>query len=322
MRAGNGGNGCVAFRREARVPKGGPDGGDGGNGGRVILRIKPGLASLGHLKAKSLLAAEHGEPGMPSCKAGRNGKDCIISVPEGTTVYRLENGTERLVDDLIDPSQSLILAKSGMGGKGNTRFKSAIDRSPVKFTQGSKGEEFEIRLVLRLKADVCLLGYPNSGHSRLLECLTGSSQKVTEYPFSTRTPKMAFLSLSHGHRIYFLDLPSLGKGASQGCGLGSDFLRHAERSRIILLVLSLEGNAEEQMAILLKELREHTEDLLKKKILLIANKIDLRDAPKEWKDLTVAVSRQELPLLGVSCESGQGLEELKEILCRELGCSR
>jgi len=312
----------VAFRREARVPKGGPDGGDGGNGGRVIVRVKPGLVSFGHSTARSRIAAEHGEPGMPSCKSGRNGKDRIIPVPEGTAVYRLENGTEHLIGDLTDPSQSLILAKAGTGGKGNARFKSATNQTPVEFTQGTKGEEIEIRLVLRLKSDVCLLGYPNSGHSRLLECLTGSSQKVTGYPFSTHTPRMAFLSLSHGHRILLLDLPSLGKGASQGGGLGSRFLRHAERSRILLLVLSLEGNGEEQLEVLLDELKSYSEDLMKKKNLVVANKIDLPGASKEWKNLAVAASKQGLFPLGVSCESGQGIEELKEKLCRELGCNR
>jgi len=309
----------VTFRREARVPKGGPDGGDGGKGGDVLLSCDPQLDSLGHLLGKSFWAAEDGQAGMPSRKKGKDGEDLLLPVPSGTTVYEIEGGDEIRAADMIEPAEVVLLARGGKEGKGNARYKTPVDQAPVRRTLGRQGQEKRVRLVLRLQSDVCLFGYPNSGHSRLLERLTGSSQKVTTYPFSTRTPKSAFFSPDRTRRFLVLDLPSLGEHASEGDDAGIRLLRHAERCFVLVLVVSLEQDSGHQLNVLLRALKNYGKGLAEKKTLVVANKMDLPKAEAEWTGLAEIARVEELPLLGVSCKTGFGLKQLEEKLCGSLG---
>jgi len=308
----------VAFRREARAPKGGPDGGDGGKGGDVLLSCQSQLDSLGHLLGKSLFAAEHGRDGMPSNKKGKNGEDRVLPVPIGTTAYDVKDELSTFVADMTEPKEVFLLARGGKGGKGNARYKTPVDQAPTRHTPGFSGQEKHVRLVLRLNSDICLAGYPNAGHSSLLERLTGSSQKITVYPFSTRSPKSAFLNLDKIHRSLLLDLPSLGENAPENHGSGSGFLRHAERCTVLLLVVSLERHSTHQLDLLLRSVESHGKGLLEKKLLVVANKWDLPGAKEEWTELADFAHLRNLPLVTVSCVTGFGLEDLEDRLCKLL----
>ena len=312
-KAGNGGNGCVSFRREKFIPKGGPDGGDGGHGGSVILRCDVNEDSLLPLYYQPHQKAKHAQHGMGSDRHGRNSEDCIVKVAPGTVVIDAE--TDEFVGELTKDGEELLICKGGHGGLGNTRFKSSTNQTPRQFTEGAKGEEKVFWLELKLMADVGLVGYPNAGKSTLLSQLTHAHPKIAPYPFTTINPIVGTLEYENFSRLKIADIPGLIDGAHEGVGLGHQFLRHIERSRFILFVLDMAGtddrNLTDDFLHLKEELRLHLEELSCTPYTIVANKMDSPGAEenlKEFKERTGEL------VYGISAELGEGLEPVKEYL--------
>jgi len=313
VRAGNGGNGCVSFRREKFIPKGGPDGGDGGHGGSVILRCDENEDSLLPLYYQPHQRASHAQNGMGSNCHGRNSDDCIVKVASGTVVSDAE--TNEFLGELLQPGEELVVAKGGRGGIGNVHFKSSTNQTPRQFTEGTRGEEKVLWLELKLMADVGLVGYPNAGKSTLLSRLTHAHPKIAPYPFTTINPIIGTMEYPNFSRLRIADIPGLIEGAHEGVGLGHQFLRHIERSKFILFILDMAGtddrNPTDDFLHLREELRLHLEELSCTPYLVVANKMDSPRADeflKEFKDRT-----QEL-VYPISAELGEGLEPIKEFL--------
>lgn len=313
IRAGNGGNGCVSFRREKYIPKGGPDGGDGGNGGSVILRCDANEDSLLSLYYKPHQRATHAQHGMGSQCNGRNGADCIVKIPVGTVITDAETG--EFVGEVLGDGEELLVAKGGKGGIGNIHFKSSTNQSPRQFTEGTKAEERELWLELKLVADVGLVGYPNAGKSTLLSQLTHAHPKIAPYPFTTINPIIGTLEYENFNRLRMADIPGLIEGAHEGVGLGHQFLRHIERSKFILFVLDMAGtdqrNPTDDFLHLKEELRLHLEALSCTPYLVLANKMDEPDAAKHLKEFK---ERTGETIYEISAELGEGLESVKEYL--------
>ncbi|CAK8721492.1 GTPase Obg [Candidatus Electronema halotolerans] len=273
VKAGDGGNGCVSFLREKFIPKGGPNGGDGGRGGSVYLETDSGKQSLIDFRYRSHFKAERGGNGMGSDCHGRGGKDCIIQVPVGSVVKDAE--TDEVLADLTEPGQRFLAAQGGKGGLGNTRFASSTNRTPRKATPGTSGEECWLRLELKLLADVGLIGLPNAGKSTLLSKLSAANPKVAPYPFTTLEPQLGVLHFKIAEPCIIADIPGLIEGASQGVGLGHRFLRHIERTSILLHVI--DASSEDTLAdyqVLATELAAYKEELTGRTRLLVLNKID------------------------------------------------
>ncbi len=313
VRAGNGGNGCVSFRREKFIPRGGPDGGDGGLGGSVILRCDDNEDSLLPLYYKPHQRARHAQHGMGSNCHGRNSEDCVVKVAPGTVVRDAE--TDEFLGELLEPGEELVVAKGGKGGIGNLRFKSSTNQTPRQFTEGTKGEEKVLWLELKLMADVGLVGYPNAGKSTLLSQLTHAHPKIAPYPFTTINPIVGTLEYENFSRLKIADIPGLIDGAHDGVGLGHQFLRHIERSRFILFVLDMAGtddrNPTEDFLHLKEELRLHMEELSCTPYLVVANKMDSPGADKNLKEFK---ARTDEMIYEISAELGEGLEPIKEFL--------
>ncbi|HXK52961.1 MAG TPA: GTPase ObgE, partial [bacterium] len=241
VKAGKGGDGKVSFRREKYIPKGGPDGGDGGDGGNVYLITDHNMATLLDFKSKPTYEGQNGEAGGSVQMSGAKGEDLYIKVPEGTLVYEILPDRKILLVDMVaqeDESQKVfLLARGGKGGKGNTRFKSSTNRTPIQFTKGTLGDEKDIQLEVKLVADIGLVGKPNAGKSTLINKLTNANAKTASYPFTTLTPNLGTALLKSGQNVIIADIPGLIEGASSGKGLGDDFLRHIERTRVICHVI-------------------------------------------------------------------------------------
>ncbi len=237
VRGGKGGDGCLSFRREKFVPKGGPDGGDGGHAGSVFLVAKAGVDTLLDLAGRHHYHAQNGQPGSGANCSGRNGKDLFVTVPVGTLIYDADTG--RLLKDLVDDGQQVRVAAGGRGGRGNARFASSTHQAPREFEHGTKGRERTLRLELKLIADVGFVGLPNAGKSTLLSRLTRARPKIADYPFTTRQPYLGIMELPGYRRVVLADLPGLIEGAHEGVGLGDAFLRHVERTRVILHLIDL-----------------------------------------------------------------------------------
>ncbi len=313
IRAGNGGNGCVSFRREKFIPKGGPDGGDGGHGGSVILRCDVNEDSLLPLYYKPHQRAKHAQQGMGSHCHGRNSDDCIVKVAPGTVVTDAE--TDEFLGELLNDGEELVVAKGGKGGLGNLRYKSSTNQAPREFTEGTLGEEKVLWLELKLKADVGLVGYPNAGKSTLLSRLTHAHPKIAPYPFTTINPIVGTMEYENFSRLKFADIPGLIDGAHEGVGLGHQFLRHIERSRFILFILDMAGtddrNPTDDFLHLKEELRLHMEELSCTPYLVVANKMDSPGADEKLKEFK---SRTDENIIEISAELGEGLEPIKEYL--------
>lgn len=313
VRAGNGGNGCVSFRREKFIPKGGPDGGDGGNGGSVILHCDGNEDSLLPLYYQPHQRAKHAQHGMGSQCHGKNGANCIAKVPCGTIVNDAETG--EFVGELLKEGDELVVAKGGHGGLGNVHFKSSTNQAPRQFTEGTKGEEKALWLELKLVADVGLVGYPNAGKSTLLSKLTHAHPKIAPYPFTTINPIIGTLEFENFSRLRIADIPGLIDGAHDGVGLGHEFLRHIERSRFLLFVLDMAGtderNPTDDFLHLREELRLHREELSCTPYFVVANKMDTPGADaflKEFEERTQEV------VYPISAELGVGLDPVREFL--------
>ncbi len=275
VKAGDGGNGCCSFRREKFIEFGGPNGGDGGDGGSVKLLAVNGLNTLIDFRFIQHFKAERGEDGKGNNKTGASGKELILKVPVGTQVYAEDKKT--LLFDLVKEGEKIKIATGGKGGLGNTRFKSSTNQAPRKTTNGSKGEEFEIWLELKIIADVGLVGFPNSGKSSLLSLITRAKPKIADYPFTTLNPNLGVANVDE-QEIVFADIPGLIEGAHKGVGLGDKFLKHIERCKSILHLIDInEENLVSRYKIIRNELEKYSYELLNKKEIIAFNKTDLLD---------------------------------------------
>mgnify|MGYP005749182385 CR=1 FL=1 len=276
--AGNGGNGCISFRREKFIPLGGPDGGDGGDGGSVWLEADENLNTLVDFRHQRHYRAQRGQNGMGRQMFGKAGEDVLIRVPVGTEVINV--GTEEIIGDLTRHGERLLVAQGGQGGKGNVHFKSSVNRAPRKATPGTPGEEREIRLELKLLADVGLLGFPNAGKSTFIRAVSAATPKVADYPFTTLYPNLGVVSVEMDRSFVIADIPGLIEGAADGAGLGAQFLRHVQRTRLLLHLVDIapfdEGtDPAEQVRAIEAELRKHDPAMLEKPRWLVFNKADL-----------------------------------------------
>ncbi|MDI9490623.1 MAG: GTPase ObgE [Clostridiaceae bacterium] len=278
VQAGNGGDGAVSFRREKYVPEGGPDGGDGGRGGDIYLRVNSNINTLQNYRYARKFKAESGQNGTGKMRYGKSAEDLYLEVPEGTLVY--DATSNELLADLTEQDEEFLLAKGGQGGLGNSHFKTSVRQAPRFARAGEKGEERKIKLELKLIADVGLIGFPNVGKSTLLSVVSAAKPKIANYPFTTLSPQLGVVTYSDTSFI-MADLPGLIEGASEGVGLGHDFLRHIERTRMFLHVLDPTmgdlANLIEQFEMIEYELEQYQEDLLERKRLIVINKIDIAD---------------------------------------------
>ncbi|MBK9127130.1 MAG: GTPase ObgE [Phycisphaerales bacterium] len=314
VRGGKGGDGCLSFRRELYVPKGGPDGGDGGHGGSVYLLAQEGLDTLLDLTGRHHYFADNGKPGSGGNRTGRSAEDLVVRVPVGTLVYDADTG--RLLKDLTQHDQRVRVARGGRGGKGNARFATPTHQAPREFEPGRKGQERRLRLELKLIADVGFVGLPNAGKSTLLSRLTRARPKIADYPFTTREPHLGILELPGYRRLVLADLPGLIEGAHEGVGLGDQFLRHIERTRVILHLVDLCPPAgaprpDEAYRIIRGELEKYSRALATRDELVVGNKLDLTDATAALEQLREALGR---PVHAISGVTGAGLRELSEML--------
>lgn len=318
VKAGDGGDGHVSFRREKYIAKGGPDGGDGGNGGSVYLVGDENMMTLRDFKARKRFEAQVGVQGGKKRMKGGNGEDLRIRVPLGTLIYQ-ENGV--LIGDIVEDKQELLVATGGIGGKGNDRFKSSTNQTPMQYTRGTAGEEKELKLEVKLLADVGLIGFPNAGKSTLINKLAGTSAKVANYPFTTLSPNLGVLKSRSGKEIVFADVPGLIEGASEGKGLGDEFLRHIERTRLIVHIIDSfspdAGSPEEVVEksleaykVIRKELESFGGNLIKKDEIVVLNKIDIQDVADTFEVIHEAFKKIGVPVLGISALTGLGVNEL------------
>ncbi len=318
LRAGKGGDGIVAFRREKYVPAGGPSGGDGGNGGHVVLEADANLQTLLDFKFKRLFVAADGKRGGPNRCTGSSGKDLVIKVPCGTEIRDLNTGI--VLGDLIDNGQRLFVAFGGRGGLGNAHYLSNRNRAPEKFTEGKEGEEWFLQLELKLLAEVGIIGLPNAGKSTLIAVLSSARPKIADYPFTTLVPNLGVVRRPTGDGTLFADIPGLISGAAQGAGLGHDFLRHIVRTK--LLVHLLDAGAVDPVKDMLsveKELSLYGQGLMDHPRLLVINKKELLEdrAIKELVQSLEKVSSHKV--LVISAAMGNGLSELLDQVWEELG---
>jgi GTP-binding protein len=315
IRAGDGGDGAATFRREAHVPRGGPDGGDGGRGGSIELRVDPGLTTLLDFRYKHHFKAEPGGRGLGAKRHGKSGEDLVLAVPPGTGV--LDDATGELLADLVATGQSATVARGGRGGLGNVHFATATHRTPKHAQKGEPGEQRWLRLELRLIADVGLVGLPNAGKSTLLAALTAARPKIAPYPFTTLEPNLGVMDLGddEDRRPTIADVPGLIEGASAGAGLGHAFLRHVERTRV--LVHLVDGAARDpawDFDVIREELRLHDPALLEKPLVVAFTKMDLPEALAAWPAFAAARRGEHVACVAISAESGDGLDALRALL--------
>jgi len=311
VKAGNGGDGHVSFRREKFIPKGGPDGGDGGNGGSVYFIADENLNTLLDFHSKAKHNAQEGEEGGKKKMSGGNGEDLYIRVPMGTLIYEQREKGDLLVSDLATHGEKFLIAKGGRGGKGNVHFKSSINQTPLQYTPGTQGEEKLIRLEIKLVADVGLIGMPNAGKSSLLNYLTNSNVKVANYPFTTLSPNLGAYTLRDGNTIVLADIPGLIEGASEGKGLGDDFLRHIERTRILVhLIDGFEEDPINSYDVIRKELTNYGKGLEDKPEIVVINKLDITEVKENFPNVEKLFKAKNIKSFGISTATGEGVEEL------------
>jgi len=312
VKAGDGGNGCVSFRREKYVPKGGPDGGDGGRGGDVIIQCTSNLQSLIDFRYRSHFKAERGVHGKGKDMHGRKGKSCYLQVPLGSVIKSAETG--EILADLREEGDQYVAAHGGKGGAGNPHFASGTNRTPRIAKKGQEGEEMWLFIELKLIADIGLVGLPNAGKSTLLSQLSAANPKVASYPFTTLEPQLGVLHLKHMESCIIADIPGLIEGAHEGVGLGFTFLRHIERTRILLHIL--DGSSEkalDEYHVVENELEAYNKELIDRTTLVVLNKADIAE-PDHLESLKKSLEKKGLQVAIISGLTGQGIEELKETI--------
>jgi GTPase len=319
VKAGDGGHGCIAFRREKFVPKGGPSGGDGGNGGNIYLVANPHENTLLKFRYNHIFRAERGRHGEGSNRHGRSGADLEIPVPMGTVAYDDETG--EMLHDFTQPDEHVLIAEGGRGGHGNAHFASSVNRVPRKAQDGRPGEEKTLRLELKLLADAGLVGYPNVGKSTLISRISAARPKIADYPFTTLEPQLGVVSVDMDRSFVVADIPGLIEGAHLGHGLGIQFLRHIERTRVLLHLIDVSGMSErdpiDEFHAIDSELAEHNPELPKKPKIIVAAKMDAADE-KKVKKLERWCAKNELELIKISSVTGAGLDELKRAVLNKL----
>ena len=327
LRAGDGGNGASTFRREAHVPRGGPDGGDGGRGSSIYFRVDAGQTTLRDFQYKHHFRAPAGGQGQRARRHGAAGDDLILDVPPGTAVY--DDGTGELIADLVAMGQSAMAARGGRGGLGNVHFATSTHQAPRHAQKGEPGEERWVRLELRLIADIGLVGLPNAGKSTLLAALTAATPKIADYPFTTLEPNLGVMDLSGEggidadfRRPTLADLPGLIEGASAGAGLGHAFLRHVERTRVLVQVVDGSGRDPNwDFEVIRDELRAHDPALLDKPMLVAFNKIDLPAAAEAWPAFAKARKRDGLRAVAIAASTGEGIAAFRAAIAELLPSS-
>jgi len=319
VKAGAGGHGCIAFRREKFVPKGGPSGGDGGNGGSVYLITDPHENTLLKFRFNHVFRADRGRHGEGSNRHGRNGEDLAISVPVGTVVYDDETG--EMIHDFTEPGERVLVAGGGRGGHGNAHFASSVNRVPRRAQDGKTGEEKTLRLELKLLADVGLVGYPNVGKSTLISRISAARPKIADYPFTTLEPHLGVVSYDTYKSFVVADIPGLIEGAHLGHGLGTQFLKHIERTRVLLHLIDMSDMSErdpvDEFHAIESEMAEYNPDLPRKPKIIVAAKMDAA-VKKKVQKLERWCAKNDYELVKISSVTGEGLEDLKNALVRKL----
>lgn len=318
--AGKGGNGVVAWRREKYIPKGGPSGGNGGKGGSIILEVDEEVYSLDWFRHRRMIKAENGKAGGPNKRQGGRGADLILKVPCGTLVKDIETG--EILYDLTEPGARVLICAGGKGGRGNDSFKSPTNQAPNYCTLGKEGESVSVEFELKLIADIGLVGFPNAGKSTLLCSLANMRVKTAAYPFTTLYPNIGFITYPDQERLYIADIPGIIEGAHRNRGLGLEFLRHIERTKLLIFVLDASGidnrNPADDFRVLCAELKAHSVDLTDKPYLVALNKIDTEESVAHIKEFLK--QNKKLPrdrIYKISALTGEGLEELCRV-CRDL----
>lgn len=311
VKAGNGGDGMVAFRREKFVPNGGPAGGDGGKGADVVFVVDEGLRTLVDFRFKRIFKAEHGEHGMSKSMHGRGAEDLVVKVPQGTIVKDIDTG--EIIADLVAHGQRAVIAKAGRGGRGNKRFATPANPAPELSENGEPGQERNVQLELKVLADVGLVGFPSVGKSTLLSVVSAARPKIAAYHFTTIVPNLGMVDAGDGRSFVMADLPGLIEGASQGVGLGHQFLRHIERTRVIVHVIDMSGSEgrvpyEDYMAIN-NELEQYNLRLMERPQIIVANKMDMPDAEENLNEFKTKIA-EDIPVFPISAVTKTGLREL------------
>ena len=314
--AGNGGNGAVSFRREKYVPKGGPDGGNGGNGGSVIVRAEKQLNTLLDFRYKRSYTAEHGEKGRAKNQDGKWGEHTVLRVPCGTLLKDAE--TDEVIADLVKHGDEIVVAKGGKGGRGNTRFATSTNQAPRTAEQGTRGEGRELALELKLLADVGLVGFPNAGKSTLISVISAAKPKIADYPFTTLAPNLGIVYYAEGKSFTVADIPGLIEGAHHGKGLGIQFLRHVERTKVLLFLIEATSvNPKGEYKTLSHELKEYNPTLAKKPRLVAITKTDLLDA-KAVKKIKSLKFEKGVSVIPISAVTNNNIAELLKAVWKKL----
>ena len=326
--AGDGGRGCLSFRREKYVPRGGPDGGDGGHGGSVYVVATPTKNTLVDFRYHPEFKAPRGQHGQGSNRTGQTADDLDIAVPIGTLVFEkdAESGELRLIADLATEGQRVLVAQGGRGGRGNARFASSTNRAPRRTEPGLPGEEKQLRLQLKLLADVGLVGFPNAGKSTLISRISAARPKIADYPFTTLAPNLGVVSLSDDRSFVVADVPGLIEGAHSGSGLGHQFLRHIERTKVLIHLVDVSGasgrDPVRDFDVIMEELRLFDPQVAAKPMLVAANKIDALDEPDRLGRLQQHVEALAIPFFSISGATGEGVDALLESAWREIVLAR
>jgi len=319
VKAGDGGNGCLAFRREKYVPRGGPSGGDGGRGGDVFMVATIHRNTLLHFRFNPEYTAQRGRHGEGSNRTGHEGESITIQVPVGTVVFDAETGEQLF--DFTEDGQQWLAAKAGRGGRGNARFTSSTHQAPTEHEDGKPGEFKTLRLELKLLADVGLVGYPNAGKSTLISRISAARPKIADYPFTTLEPNLGVVQLPNDRSYVVADIPGLIEGAHEGKGLGIQFLKHVERTKVLAHLVDMSETGRDpkhDFETLMAELEKFSPDMAKKPMLVIASKMDVAQDPKKVAALKRLAKKRGLPFFEISSATGQGIEELKFALAERV----
>lgn len=316
--AGKGGNGVVAWRREKYIPKGGPCGGNGGKGGSIILEADAQVFSLDGFRNRRILKAENGVAGGSNNRQGRSGADLVLKVPCGTLVKDAKTG--EILYDLTTDKQQWMICKGGRGGRGNDSFKSPTNRAPTKCTEGSEGQSAQVELELKLIADVGLVGFPNAGKSTLITALAHVKVKIAPYPFTTLQPNIGFIQCEDYTRIFIADIPGIIEGAHRNRGLGFEFLRHIERTKLLLYILDASGidgrTPSDDYKILRAELKTYNPELLERPYLIVLNKIDVEEACEHVKQFYKKFPKEKKKVFEISATEGEGVPSLQQAIIK------